>query len=74
MLHFECSNCLGYLISWAENVFHICEESVLLHICYCFAFKVAPYPDKQGAPVKEIQEFAPREVYVPYVTYRFVLL
>jgi len=35
---------------------------------------VAPYPDKQGAAVKEIQEFAPREVFVPYVTYRLVVV
>ncbi|XP_065674534.1 dedicator of cytokinesis protein 7 isoform X2 [Hydra vulgaris] len=34
---------------------------------------VNPYPDKQGAPVKEIQEFAPKEVFVPYVTYRNTL-
>lgn len=43
---------------------------------YCLTpelIPVAPFPDKQGAPVKEIQEFAPREVYVPYVTYRNTL-
>uniref|UniRef100_A0A7M5X2J4 Dedicator of cytokinesis protein 7 n=2 Tax=Clytia hemisphaerica TaxID=252671 RepID=A0A7M5X2J4_9CNID len=43
---------------------------------YCLTpelIPVAPYPDKQGAPVKEVQEFAPREVFVPYVTYRNTL-
>ncbi|XP_057299405.1 dedicator of cytokinesis protein 7-like isoform X1 [Hydractinia symbiolongicarpus] len=43
---------------------------------YCLTpelLQIAPYPDKQGTPVKEIQEFAPREVFIPYVTYRNTL-
>ena len=43
---------------------------------YCLTpelLQVSPYPDKQGAPVKEIQEFAPKDVFIPYVTYRNTL-
>jgi len=45
-------------------------------LMYCLTpelLKVYPYPDNQSRPVKEIQEFAPKEVFVPYVNYRNTL-
>lgn len=32
--------------------------------------KIEPYPDEKGRPTKEIVEFSPRELFVPYTTFR----
>ncbi|XP_064604400.1 dedicator of cytokinesis protein 7-like isoform X2 [Liolophura sinensis] len=40
---------------------------------YCLSpelFKVDPYPDDKCRPTREILEFPPKEVFVPYSTYR----
>lgn len=40
---------------------------------YCLTpelYKIDPYPDDKGRPIKEVVEFAPREVYEPFTTYR----
>ena len=43
---------------------------------YCLSpelYKIEPYPDEKGRPTKEVVEFPPRELFVPYTTYRFVI-
>ncbi|XP_073227641.1 dedicator of cytokinesis protein 7-like isoform X3 [Porites lutea] len=43
---------------------------------YCLTselHQVNPYPDGQGRPTKEIEEFAPKEVFSPYLTYKNLL-
>lgn len=40
---------------------------VLLFLGY---FQLNPYPDSQGRPTKEIEEFAPKEVFAPFLTYK----
>ncbi|XP_048582972.1 dedicator of cytokinesis protein 7-like [Nematostella vectensis] len=43
---------------------------------YCLTsslHQVHPYPDGQGRPTKEIEEFAPREVFSPFVIYENLL-
>ncbi len=40
---------------------------------YCLTpelYKIDPYPDDKGRPIKEIVEFPAKEVYKPYTTYR----
>eukprot|EP00794_Sanderia_malayensis_P007878 gene7878-8729_t len=46
------------------------------NLMYCLTpdlHKIYPYPDNKARPIKEIQEFAPKEVFVPYVDYRNTL-
>uniref|UniRef100_A0A4W3H0W9 Dedicator of cytokinesis 6 n=1 Tax=Callorhinchus milii TaxID=7868 RepID=A0A4W3H0W9_CALMI len=52
-------------ISPAPESPHYCLSPELLH--------VKPYPDPRVRPTKEILEFAAREVYAPYTTYRNLL-
>ena len=33
-------------------------------------FQVHPYPDGKARPTKEIEEFAPKEVFAPYLTFK----
>ncbi|XP_067028614.1 dedicator of cytokinesis protein 7-like isoform X1 [Acropora muricata] len=43
---------------------------------YCLTselHQVNPYPDGQGRPTKEIEEFAPKEVFAPFLTYKNLL-
>ena len=40
---------------------------------YCLTpelYRVDPYPDDSGRPIKEIVEFPPREIFVPHNIYR----
>ena len=40
---------------------------------YCLTpelYRVDPYPDDSGRPIKEIIEFPPRDVFVPHNVYR----
>ncbi|XP_067927943.1 dedicator of cytokinesis protein 7-like [Watersipora subatra] len=43
---------------------------------YCLSpelYKIQPYPDDKGRPTKEVAEFPPRELFVPYTSYRNLL-